>query len=132
MLVLLELELGLTDDEATSVAVSVIISSSASLADLSDVSARRFTIFEVMAPRYACSLSSVAPSEDKDSLCFDRRLLFLETVLCRSFFTTISLMPSRSLGAFCSLSTGTFLEVSSSWGLSLIAMLLPNSRALDR
>ena len=129
----LELELCSVDDEADSVAVSIIVSSaSLHVADSPDVSSRECNISKAMVLRYTCSSSSISPSEDKDSLCFYRRLLFLETVLCRSFFTTISLMPSRSLGAFCSLSTGTFLEVSSPWGFSRIAALLHSSRALDR
>ena len=96
-LVPLELELCSVDDEADSVAVSIIVSSaSLHVADSPDVSSRECNISKAMVLRYTCSSSSISPSEDKDSLCFYRRLLFLETVLCRSFFTTISLMPSRS------------------------------------
>jgi hypothetical protein len=71
----LELELCSIDEEAYmySVAVSIIVSS-ASLADLSDDSSRGFNISKVMALRYTCSTSSISPSEDKYSLCLDRRL----------------------------------------------------------
>ena len=79
----LELELCAIDEEADIVAVSIIVSS-ASLADWSDDSSSRgFNISKVMALRYTCSISSISPSEDKDSLCIVLRLFFFETVLWR-------------------------------------------------
>ena len=98
----LELELCSVDDEADSVAVSIIVSSaSLHVADSPDVSSRECNISKAMVLRYTCSSSSISPSEDKDSLCFYRRLLFLETVLCRSFASLRSYLFLRDpLGRF--------------------------------
>lgn len=80
-LVPLSLEL-YVDDEAANVAVSVFISS-ASLCDPSDVSPVCVIISKVMVLRYTCSVSSIPPSEDRDSLCSDLRFFFFETVFSR-------------------------------------------------
>ena len=131
-LVPLELELCSVDDEADSVAVSIIVSSaSLHVADSPDVSSRECNISKAMVLRYTCSSSSISPSEDKDSLCFYRRLLSWRPS-CVVFLHYDHSVPSRSLGAFCSRFTGALLEVSSPWGCSLIAALRPSSRAFDR
>ena len=75
-LVPLKLELCSIDEKAQSVAVSNIVTS-ASLADSSDVSYVWAIISRVIVLRCTCSTSSISPSENKDSLCFDLRLFSL-------------------------------------------------------